>query len=312
MKYGLPFFPTDFTIRLDELARAAETQGFDSLLVAEHTHIPTSRLTVPATGMRDLPPQYSHTLDPFVALATAAATTKTLKLGTGVCLVIERDPIILAKEVAGLDLLSGGRFVFGVGAGWNVEEMANHGTEFKSRRQLMRERIEAMKTIWTQDEPAYHGRFVNFDSIWCYPKPVQKPFPPIIMGGQAPAAMRAAIAYCNGWMPTVRGEAFFTKLGEFREMLAQSGREPNTLTIGAYYEPSGKLDHDLRRTSYLNEVHSPRHAAPNPKSILAQGARHETAFREAGQIRPKDHSTVRLAPRGRLFHIPERTQLNGR
>jgi alkanesulfonate monooxygenase SsuD/methylene tetrahydromethanopterin reductase-like flavin-dependent oxidoreductase (luciferase family) len=132
MKYGLSFFPTDFTIRLDDLARAAETHGFDSLLVAEHTHIPTSRLTVPATGMRDLPPQYSHTLDPFVALATAATATKTLKLGTGVCLVIERDPIILAKEVASFDLLSGGRFTFGVGAGWNVEEMANHGTEFKS------------------------------------------------------------------------------------------------------------------------------------------------------------------------------------
>jgi hypothetical protein len=176
MKYGLSFFPTDFTIRLDDLARAAEAHGFDSLLIAEHTHIPTSRLTVPATGMRDLPPQYSHTLDPFVALATAASATKTLKLGTGVCLVIERDPIIMAKEIASLDLLSGGRFIFGVGAGWNVEEMANHGTEFKSRRRLMRERIEAMKAIWTQEEPAYHGRFVNFDSIWCYPKPVQKPF----------------------------------------------------------------------------------------------------------------------------------------
>jgi probable F420-dependent oxidoreductase len=153
MKFGLSFFPTDFTIRFDDLARAAEAHGFESLLVAEHTHIPTSRITVPSTGMRDLPPQYSHTLDPFVALATAAAVTKTLKLGTGVCLVIERDPIITAKEVASLDLLSDGRFIFGVGAGWNVEEMANHGTEFKSRRRLMRERIEAMKAIWTQDEP---------------------------------------------------------------------------------------------------------------------------------------------------------------
>jgi len=168
--------------------------------------------------------------------------------------VIERDPIILAKEVASLDLLSGGRFIFGVGAGWNVEEMANHGTEFKSRRRLMRERIEAMKAIWTQAEPAYHGRFVNFDSIWCYPKPVQKPFPPIIMGGQAPAAMRAAIAYCDGWMPTVRGEAFFAKLGEFRELLAQSGRETKTLAIGAYYEPSGKLDQDRRALGRFAEA----------------------------------------------------------
>ena len=244
MKYGLSFFPTDFTIRFDDLARAAEAHGFESLLVAEHTHIPTSRITVPATGMRELPPQYSHTLDPFVALAMAAAVTKTIKLGTGVCLVIERDPIITAKEVASLDLLSDGRFIFGVGAGWNVEEMANHGTEFKSRRRLMRERIEAMKAIWTEDEPSYHSRFVNFDPIWCYPKPVQKPYPPIIMGGQAPAAMRAAIAYSDGWMPTVRGEAFFAKLSEFRELLAQSGRDPKTISISAYYEPSGNLDQD--------------------------------------------------------------------
>jgi probable F420-dependent oxidoreductase len=254
MKYGLSFFPTDFTIRFDELARAAEAHGFESLLVAEHTHIPTSRLTVPATGMRDLPPQYSHTLDPFVALATAAAVTKTLKIGTGVCLVIERDPIITAKEVASLDLLFNGRFIFGVGAGWNREEMANHGTEFKSRRKLMRERIEAMKAIWTQDEAAYNGQFVNFDPIWCYPKPVQKPWPPIIMGGQAPAAMRAAIAYCEGWMPTVRGDAFFAKLGEFREMLAQSSRDPKTLSIGAYYEPSGNLDQDRRALARFAEA----------------------------------------------------------
>ena len=131
MKYGLSFFPADFSIRFDELARATEAHGFESLLVAEHTHIPTSRLTVPSSGMRELSPQFSHTLDPFIALTAAAAATKTLKIGTGVCLVIERDPIITAKEIASLDLLSGGRFIFGVGAGWNVEEMANHGVEFK-------------------------------------------------------------------------------------------------------------------------------------------------------------------------------------
>ena len=134
MKYGLSFFPADFSIRFDELARATEAHGFESLLVAEHTHIPTSRLTVPSSGMRELSPQFSHTLDPFIALTAAAAATKTLKIGTGVCLVIERDPIITAKEISSLDLLSGGRFIFGVGAGWNVEEMANHGTEFKTRR----------------------------------------------------------------------------------------------------------------------------------------------------------------------------------
>jgi probable F420-dependent oxidoreductase len=254
MKYGLSFFPTDFAIRFDELARAAEAHGFESLLVAEHTHIPTSRLSIPTTGIRELPPQYSHTLDPFVALTAAASVTTTIKLGTGVCLVIERDPIITAKEVASLDLLSNGRFIFGVGAGWNQEEMANHGTEFKTRRRLMRERIEAMKAIWTQDEPEYHGTFVNFEPIWSYPKPVQKPRPPIIMGGQAPAAMRAAIAYCDGWMPTVRGEAFFAKLSEFRRALASSNRDPRTLSIGAYYEPTGNLDQDRRALARFAEA----------------------------------------------------------
>jgi len=254
VKYGLSFFPADFSIRFDELARATEAHGFESLLVAEHTHIPTSRLTVPSSGMRELSPQFSHTLDPFIALTAAAAATKTLKIGTGVCLVIERDPIITAKEIASLDLLSGGRFVFGVGAGWNVEEMANHGTEFKTRRRLMRERIEAMKAIWTQDEPAYHGRFVNFAPIWLYPKPVQKPYPPIIMGGQADSAMRAAIAYCDGWMPTTRGEPFFTKLGEFRQLLAQSGRDPKTLSIGGYYDPTGNLDQDRRAIARFAEA----------------------------------------------------------
>src|SRR5712671_8027151 len=221
MKYGVFQFSTDYAIRIDDLAREAEARGFESLFVPEHTHIPASRKS-PWPGGADLPREYWHTVDPFVGLAAAAAVTTTLRLGTGVCLVIERDPIITAKEISSLDLLSGGRFIFGVGAGWNVEEMSNHGTEFKSRRRLMRERIEAMKPIWTEEEPAYHGRFVNFDSIWCYPKPAQKPYPPIIMGGQAPAAMRAALAYCDGWMPTTRGEAFFTKLGEFRQLLAQS------------------------------------------------------------------------------------------
>jgi probable F420-dependent oxidoreductase len=254
MKYGLSFFPTDFTIRLDELARAAEEHGFESLLVAEHTHIPTSRLTIPASGVRDLPPQYSHTLDPFVALTAAATATRTLKIGTGICLVVERDPILNAKEVASLDLLSGGRFIFGVGAGWNVEEMANHGTQFKSRRRLMRERIEAMKAIWMQDEAEYHGAFVNFDKIWCYPKPVQKPYPPIVMGGQSPAAMRAALAYCDGWMPTLRGDAFFAKLAEFRLLLQQSGRNSGSFLIGAYYEPTGDLDQDRRALNRLAEA----------------------------------------------------------
>ncbi len=189
MKCALSMFPTEYAIRIDDLARAAEERGFESLWITEHTHIPTSRRTPYPLG-GELPKEYSHSIDPFVGLATAAAVTTKLKVGTAICLVVERDPIVLAKEVASLDLLSNGRFLFGVGAGWNAEEMENHGTNPKTRRTLMKERIEAMKAIWTQDEAQYHGRFVNFDPIWSYPKPVQKPHPPILMGGQGSKAMR--------------------------------------------------------------------------------------------------------------------------
>ena len=200
MKYALSMFPTEYAIRIDDLARAAEERGFESLWVPEHTHIPVSRRTQ-FPGGTELPKEYSHTLDPFVALGAAAAVTTKLKLGTAICLVVERDPIVLAKEVASLDLLSGGRFLFGVGVGWNVEEMENHGTNPKTRRTLMRERIEAMKAIWTQEQAQYHGRFVNFDPIWSYPKPVQKPYPPILMGGQGTKALQGVVDYCDGWMP---------------------------------------------------------------------------------------------------------------
>src|SRR6202008_3101339 len=200
MHYGVFIFPTDYSIRIDELARAAEERGFESLFVTEHTHIPTSRRT-PFPGGGPLPKEYSHTLDPFIGLTAAAAVTKNLKVGTGICLVIEHDPITLAKTIASLDLLSNGRFLFGIGAGWNAEEMENHGTEFKSRFRLLRERILAMKEIWTKDEAQYHGEFVNFDKIWSYPKPVQKPHPPALMGGDGPTTFDRVIEFCNGWIP---------------------------------------------------------------------------------------------------------------
>ena len=166
MDIGVAFFPTDLGIDIAPLARMVEERPFYALFVAEHTHIPVSRETPHPSG-DVLPPQYSHTLDPFVALSNAAAVTERIKLGTGVCLVIERDPIVTAKEVASLDRLSGGRFLFGVGAGWNREEMRNHGTDAKRRFSVMRERVEAMKEIWTKDEAEYHGEFVDFDPIWC-------------------------------------------------------------------------------------------------------------------------------------------------
>jgi probable F420-dependent oxidoreductase len=182
VKYGVAIFPTDTSITIDEVARTAEERGFESLFVPEHTHIPVARPPLDREG-KPRPNHYWHMLDPFVALTAAATVTKRLKLGTGICLMMERDPITTAKEVASLDLVSGGRFIFGIGVGWDAVEMGNHGTALKDRRRISRERIEAMKAIWTQDEAQYHGQFVNFDPIFSYPKPVQKPHPPILMGG---------------------------------------------------------------------------------------------------------------------------------
>jgi len=238
MKHGVTMFPTDYSIRPDELARAAEERGFESLFFPEHTHIPTSRKTpYPAGG--ELPKEYSHTHDPFVALAMAAAVTKTLKLATGFCLVIERDPIVLAKEVASLDVLSGGRVLFGIGGGWNVEEMANHGTVFKSRWKLLRERIEAMKAIWQNEVAAYHGSLVDFESIWSYPKPAQKPHPPILLGGHGPKALDRVVAYCDGWMPIgLRTSGLKRALDDLRVRATAAGRDPATISVSLFWAPA--------------------------------------------------------------------------
>src|SRR6266849_10083610 len=182
MQYGVYQFSTDYAMRIDDLARAVEERGLESLFVPEHTHIPASRRS-PFPGGANLPREYWHTLDPFVALGAAAAVTSRIKLGTGICLVIQRDPILLAKEVASIDLLSGGRFLFGVGGGWLREEIANHGTDPRTRWKLFGERMRAMETIWSSDEPEFHGQFVNFDPMWSWPKPVQKPRPPVLLGG---------------------------------------------------------------------------------------------------------------------------------
>jgi probable F420-dependent oxidoreductase len=200
VRFGLTIFPTGYAIGPTELARAAEDAGFEALLFAEHTHIPASRDT-PRPGGGELPRRYWHTLDPFVALTAAAMATERLRVGTGICLVVERDPITTAKEVASVDVLSGGRFEFGVGAGWNREEMRNHGTDPHRRFSLMRERIEAMKAIWTHDEPEYHGKHVDFDPIRSWPKPVQQPHPPILVGGTGPKALDRVLRYGDEWMP---------------------------------------------------------------------------------------------------------------
>ena len=218
MDHGVALFPTDYSIQPVELARLAEERGFESLWFTEHTHIPVSRDT-PYPGGGELPREYSHSYDTFTALAFAAAATERIKLGTGVCLVTEHDPIVLAKQAASLDRLSGGRFQFGVGAGWNLEEMRNHGTDPDRRFRLMRERVEAIKEIWTSDEAEYHGELVDFDPIWCWPKPLQQPHPPVLVGGNGPRVLDRVLRYGDEWFPNrIKSvESLKERIDELRE-----------------------------------------------------------------------------------------------
>jgi probable F420-dependent oxidoreductase len=200
MDLGLAIFATDQTPHPHEIARLAEDRGFESLFFPDHTHIPASRKT-PFIYDQPLPDYYPRLYDPFVAMASAAAVTETLKVGVGVCLLIERDPIVTAKQAACIDHLSGGRLILGVGAGWNLEEMENHGTDPTRRFKLLRERVEAVREIWTNDEASYHGEFVDFEDIWSWPKPVQDPHPPILIGGWGPKAEERVLRYGDGWIP---------------------------------------------------------------------------------------------------------------
>jgi probable F420-dependent oxidoreductase len=233
MQFGASMFFTDYSMTPAALARALEQRGFDIVWAPEHSHIPLSRKSPFVLG-GDLPKRYYDVMDPFVSLTAAAMVTTTLKIGTGVCLIAQRDPIQTAKLVASIDQISGGRFVFGIGNGWNQDEMENHGTNFASRHKLARERVEAMKAIWTQSKAEYHGEFVDFGPMMTWPKPVQKPHPPIIVGGAFPYSARRAVRYGDGWMPQVT-ESSTTPLIEliprFRQMAAEAGRDPATLSI---------------------------------------------------------------------------------
>jgi probable F420-dependent oxidoreductase len=227
MKFGITMFPTDYAIDVVSLGQAVEERGFESLFFPEHTHIPTSRRT-PWPGGAELPREYSHTLDPFAAIGAVAAVTTNLKLGTGICLVIQRDPITLAKEVASVDFLSNGRFLFGIGGGWNEEEMEDHGTDPRHRWGVLRERMLAMKEIWTKDEAEYHGKNVDFPPTWSWPKPVQKPHPPILVGGDGQYTLKRVVDYGDEWMPIpMRGRgALGERIQELNRMAETAGRGP--------------------------------------------------------------------------------------
>ncbi len=238
MEIGLAMFPTDRAIQPAELAQAAEAAGFESLWFPEHSHIPTSRVT-PWGGRQGAPPlpeMYWRTHDQLIALTAAAAATTTIKVATGISLVAQRDPLWLAKQTASLDMISGGRFIFGVGYGWNKEEMAHHGVRYTERRAILREKMLAIKAVWTQDEAEFHGEHVDFSPSWSWPKPVQRPHPPIIMGGSAGPRTFADIAeFCDGWMPIASRSDIVVKASALRRAAEDAGREPTSLSLGVFF-----------------------------------------------------------------------------
>jgi len=240
MEFGASIFFTDYSITPAELAIALEQRGFDSLWAAEHSHIPVPRRT-PAPGGGELPKRYYDVMDPFVTLTAAAAATKTLKVATGICLVIQRDTIQTAKLVASIDQVSNGRFLFGIGGGWNVEEVENHGTKFETRMLHMREQMEAMKEIWTKSTAEYHGETVDFTPMMTWPKPVQKPHPPIIVGGAFPWAARRTVRYGDGWYPNAAGGNPEEYMPAFKRMCADAGRPALPVTIGGCPLEADKL-----------------------------------------------------------------------
>lgn len=251
MKIGAVMFFTTESMQPAALGRALEERGFESLWVPEHTHVPSTRLTA-YPGGDPLPRPYYDIYDPFLALNTAAAVTTTLKIGTGICLVVQRDPIVTAKLVSSIDQLSQGRFLFGVGNGWNRDEIENHGTVFGTRNKLARERIEAMQTIWTQEEPSYEGEFVKFGPMSQWPKPLQKPYPPMIVGGAFPYAANRAIHYGNGWIPRadrLEHDGVGVVIKKFRDMAVEAGRDPASLPISIFRVPD-----DLTKLRFCQKI----------------------------------------------------------
>jgi probable F420-dependent oxidoreductase len=234
MHIGALIFATDYAVPPDELARELETRGYESFFVPEHTHIPTSRKS-PWPGGNELPQEYSHTYDPFVALSFAAAATKRLKLGTGICLLPQRDTIVTAKVVASLDRLSAGRFLFGIGAGWNRDELEHHGVEFTTRFQRMEEQVKALRHLWTEEAASFDGEYVQFSPSWQYPKPVQQPGPPVLLGGESDHTLRRIVESCDGWLPRARGGFdAAANIARLRAAAAENGRSMSSLTVNIF------------------------------------------------------------------------------
>ncbi len=237
MKIGLFPFITDYSMPVDQLAIAAEERGFDSIWVPEHTHIPANRKT-PYPGGGELPKEYSHTLDPFVALAIAAGVTTRLKLATGICLLIEHQALTLAKTVATLDHVSNGRVLLGLGAGWNREEMENHGTQYKSRFRKLEEQMAALREIWTNDEATFKGQFENFEGVWSWPKPIQRPHPPLILGGETDHTLKRIVRSGDGWLPrAMNPDRVVAGMEKLKVFAKEAGRDPATISVSVFAPP---------------------------------------------------------------------------
>ncbi len=265
MKYGIVYFPTDYSVRVDDMARALEERGFESLWLPEHTHIPCSRRSPYPLGA-ELPREYIDGYELMTGMAVAAVVTKKLLIGSSICLVVERDPLVLAKEIATIDKLSDGRILFGIGTGWNAEEMENHGVAWKNRRAVTREKVEAMKAAWTQEKSEYHGKFVNFEPSWCFPKPVQKPYPPILMGGNGSIAVKYAAKHCDGWLPSaVLVEQLSASMQLLHRELEQAGRDPKTFPTTVLFAP-----HDRKKLDELEELGVDRAVFAMPSMDLDQ------------------------------------------
>ena len=280
MDFGVLMFVTEYSLSEVDLAREAEDLGFDMVLLPEHTHIPVSRKS-PWPGGTELPREYSHSFDPIVALAAAAAVTSRIRLGTGVTLVIEHDPIVLAKQVATIDQLSHGRFLLGVGGGWNREEMENHGTDPRQRFAILRERVLAMKEIWTQDEAEYHGQHVSFDPIWSWPKPVQKPHPPVWVGGNGTETLERVIEYGDGWMPIPArgGPPLPERIAELNRLAAEAGRAPIP-TIACLAPPRANAIEEYQAAGMVGAIFGlPATSPEDARAMMARCAGVMRSFR---------------------------------